>query len=89
MSHWNHRVVKSLLPDGTTEFTIREVFYNDDDTIMAHTLEAVKPYGETIKELRETLQWMLNCLDFPILIDGEVDFVDYLERHEDSNQAAA
>lgn len=75
MSHWNHRVIKETI-HGEDVYSVREVFYNDDDSIMAYTLEPVDIVGESIDALREYLQWCLNCLDKPVLIDGEVTFVD-------------
>jgi hypothetical protein len=79
MSHWNHRVVKQIGPDGSEWYSIREVFYNDDDTIYAYTQKPVDIGGDTIEDIREYLNWCLNCLDTPILIDGEVEFIDYDE----------
>ena len=76
MSHWNHRVVKQVLDDGTDWFSVREVFYNDDNSIYAYTEEPVDISGETIEGLREYLNWCLKSLDIPVLIDGEVKFVD-------------
>jgi tetrahydromethanopterin S-methyltransferase subunit H len=82
MSHWNHRVVKQIGPDGSEWYSIREVFYNDDNTIYAYTQKPVAISGDTIEDIREYLNWCLNCLDTPILIDGEVEFIDYDEKTE-------
>lgn len=83
MSHWNHRVVKETLKDGTEFFTVREVFYNDDGSIYAYTQEAASISGESIEAMREYCQWILNCLDKDILVDGEVTFVDYDKAEDD------
>jgi len=80
MSHWNHRVVKEVLEDGTDWYSVREVFYNDDNTIYAYTQEPINISGESIEELKEYVQWILDCLDKDILIDGEVEFIDYDEE---------
>jgi hypothetical protein len=77
MMPWNTRVVKQVTPEGTY-FSIREVFYNeggDDSTIYGYTTEPVEISGDNIEELREYLQWCLACLDKPVLVDGEVEFV--------------
>lgn len=76
MSHWNHRVVKEILKGGEEWYTIREVFYNDDDTIYAYTDDAIDISGESIDDLRKYLQWCLKSLDDPVLVDGEVEFVE-------------
>jgi len=84
MSHWNHRVVKEILEDGTEWFSVREVFYNKDRSIYAYTENPVDIVGESVDELREYLQWCLNCLDFPILEDGKVEFVEPEDvKHDD------
>lgn len=76
MSHWNHRVVKQKLEDGSEWFSVREVFYNDDGSIYAYTENPIDISGESIEAMREYCQWVLNCLDKDVLIDGEVVFVD-------------
>ena len=76
MSYWNHRVVKETL-DGEAWYTVREVFYNADGSIYAYTQEAVDICGESITELREYTEWVLKALDKPVLVAGEVEFVDY------------
>lgn len=75
MAHWNHRVVQSKTGDYIS-FGIHEVFYNDDGSIHAYTEEPISVCNESLKELRETLERMLRCLDKPVLIDGEVEFSD-------------
>lgn len=80
MSYWNLRVVKETLPDGEDFYSVREVFYNDDDTIYAYTEDPVDISGGSIEELREYTKWILNCLDKPILIDNEVEFVEKKEE---------
>ena len=72
---WNHRVVKEVLDNGDEWFTVREVFYNDDGSIFAYTEEPADVCGESIDEIREYLQWCLNCLDKPILEEGKVEFI--------------
>jgi len=76
MTHWNHRIVKETLSDGTDWYSVREVIYNDDKSIYAYTEEPVDICGESIDDLREYCQWIIDCLDKPILIDGEVEFKD-------------
>ncbi len=74
MSHWNHRVVKKIYENGEEEYSIREVFYNDAGEIYGYTINPVDLVCETLENLREYIQWCLNCLDKPILEDGKVEF---------------
>lgn len=76
MAHWNHRVVKEKYDNGEEYYSIRECHYNDDGSIYAYSAEARPAYGETLEDLRWTLEHMLKSLDAPVLIDGEVKFVD-------------
>jgi len=80
MSHWNHRVLKEKL-NGEDWYSVREVFYNDDGSIYSYTVEPVDISGESIADLKEYTQWILDCLDKDILIDGEVIFEDDDEFH--------
>lgn len=84
MSHWNHRVIKESL-NGEDWYSVREVFYNSDGSIYAYTDEPVEVSGDSIKELREYAQWILDCLDKPVLVDGDVEFVDMEGRLEEHN----
>jgi len=76
MSYWNHRVVKQKLQDGTDWFSVREIFYNDDDSIYAYTEKPVDISGESIEAMRVYCQWILHCLDKEILVDGDIKFVE-------------
>lgn len=63
---WNHRVVE--FENGWLE--IAEVYYEGDDVI-GHTASGVRVCGNSIDELRSTLQRMLDCLDKPIVKEME------------------
>lgn len=79
MLHWNHRVVKKDYPESAeayTEYSIREVFYNDDESIYAYTENPMETCGGSLDELREYLMRCLKALDQPVLVDGEVVFND-------------
>jgi hypothetical protein len=72
--HWNHRVVRRVYK-YEIEYSIHEAYYglNKDDK-PSITTESIAPYGESMAELRETLQRMLKALDKPVL--------DYETREE-------
>ena len=79
MSHWNHRIIKLKAQDGAElvdNYAVHEVYYNDDGTIYAYTNNPVRAYGDTLEELRETLNHMLKSLDAPVL-EQPIKCVDY------------
>lgn len=67
MGTWNYRVMK----DNDGHFTIRETFYNEEKNIEGWT-EECSPFGETLEELSDDLNYMLSALDKEILIESEV-----------------
>ena len=75
MNHWNHRVVKRtfIWLEGTeNEFTedqygIHEVYYDENGKVFAVTEEAIGPSGETMEELKESLEWITGALECPVL----------------------
>jgi hypothetical protein len=77
MTHWNHRVIKKEYPEEDyTEFAIKEVYYNEDQSIYAWTEDPCRVHGESLESLRQFLERCLKALDQPILVDGEVVFND-------------
>jgi len=52
---WNHRVMRTTDPDGTHGFAIHEVYYREDGSIEAWTMNAVSPFGTSLKELHGDL----------------------------------
>ena len=82
MAHWNHRVIQRIVGDEV-EFGIHEVYYNDDGDVEGYTEQPVRVYGETLDELRETLERMLRCLDHPVIVDSDAEFPYDRERCPD------
>ena len=80
--HWNHRVIKAVDNNGEESYSVREVFYNNDGTIYAYDSDPVDLTGETMEDLKQYLDWCYKSLDTPVLIDGEVIFVDYDEEFD-------
>lgn len=77
MTHWNHRVFSKHygVAGEFIELTIREVYYNDDGTIFNYS-GPIAIEGESIDELKQTLQWCLDCLSTPILEEEKVVVTD-------------
>lgn len=72
VTRWNHRVVHRTFADDTEEYSIREVYYNDDGSIFGFTESPIQVYGDTLAELKETVQRLMNCTDFPILEEDQI-----------------
>jgi hypothetical protein len=89
MGHWNHRVVKKVFESGEEQYSVREVFYNDNGDICAYTEDPIDLACESLDGLREYIQWCLNCLDKPILEDGKVVFAKDDYDEEELNELKA
>jgi len=80
MSTWNHRVIKRTYPRETTEdevlYGIYEVYYNEDGSIYGHTEDPVNVMEYSTDELLDTLERMMRCLGKPVLVHGEIEFVE-------------
>lgn len=61
---WNYRVM-SL--DGGESFDIHEVYYDSNHKPKAYTLNSVRPYGESLEELKQVLSRMLKATEKPAL----------------------
>jgi hypothetical protein len=80
MGHWNHRVVRRTIIEAGKPvewFGIHECFYGlPDESDPGWTDEPISVEGETVDELRETLERMLRALDKPVIIDNENEPVE-------------
>ena len=77
MMTWNYRVVRKENPGEHLEeerysFGIHEVYYNDNGTINACTVEPMDPHGMSLDELRACMDLMMGAFDKPVL-DYETD----------------
>lgn len=77
MGHWNHRVLKHNAGTEDEYLAIHEAFYGvDGEDDVVWTRDPITVTGETIEELRETLERMLRALETPVLDYGNAQ--DYL-----------
>ena len=75
---WNYRIVSEKAPEG--EFLqLYEVYYDDDGKIKGMTENPMKPYGESVEELQNDLEYMMEDLKQPVLDMKE------LEKHFEEN----
>jgi hypothetical protein len=70
---WNHRVIRSVEPDGTEFFGVHEVHYDDDGKPSLYSADPVAVCGGALDEIRWTLDRMREAVDKPIL--SKSDFV--------------
>ena len=76
---WNNRIIKHE-KDGTTWYSVHEVFYNEDGSIYAYTDDAITIIGETEEETIEQVEQILRDIkDTPVLVASEIEFKDYEE----------
>lgn len=69
MSHWNHRVIRATDPTGETYYTVHECFYRKDGDKIPYlwTEGPARPIGESVEDLRWSLEKMAASLSHPIL----------------------
>jgi len=70
MSDWNYRVVKrmwynKLHEDDQEMFDLCEVYYDENGDVDYITEAYITEHS--IDDIRETLQWMLQSLDKPVI----------------------
>lgn len=74
--YWNHRVIKRQVGIGTsyeqTEYVLSEVYYNDEDHSVLGWTEKEYPWGLNVDEIRQTLHWMLDATERPVLDEAEL-----------------
>ncbi len=78
--YWNHRVI--LWQHGFRdiektkpyfEYGIHEVWYNEENEVVLWTEDAVEPFGETLDELKQSIDWMRAACEKPVLIETELE----------------
>lgn len=77
MKTWNYRV----MVDADGNYTIREVFYNEDKAIEGWTDECA-PFGENFDQLKQDMEYMLQALSRDIIIEAHL-MDDKLEEFKD------
>lgn len=64
---WNNRIRKRVTPGGDPYYDIVECYYDDDNKIYGWTETSIAPHGNTKKELKQDLEWMLKAFDSPVI----------------------
>lgn len=74
--YWNHRVLRKSPDDRRPdyhEFFISEVYFNSDDGRIIGWTEQEIVWGESVEEIRQSLEWMLEALDKPVVVVEELE----------------
>ncbi len=69
MSHWNYRIIKKDIQNGSqteTTYGIYEVYYKKDKPYL-WTEQPQAIYAESIEQLRESIFWQIFAFNKPIL----------------------
>ena len=66
---WTYRVFR----DSQGRYSIREVFYDLDNTIVDYSKAPVALVGASFEELMQLVQWFKDAFDLPVLALEEVD----------------
>ncbi len=72
MMQWDYRVF--LEPDG--DYTIREVFYAKDGSILGCTENEVSPTGRSLAELSEDMEAFTSALSKPVLTVADIPKIE-------------
>lgn len=75
---WNYRVFKETNGD----FIIREVFYDQNGSILGCTENSVEPFGHSLEELSQDIQFWQAALSLPILTLDDIPIKKYEEQHQ-------
>ena len=65
---WNHRIVI----DKYGTYSIREVYYEPNDRIIAWTERPVSPCGESMDEISADIALMMKAFDKSVLLEEEL-----------------
>lgn len=65
--HWNYRVIKDIADHAEYPFSIREVYYNENDEPYICDSEPYAITAESVNELAESFKWALRALDKPVI----------------------
>ena len=70
---WNHRIIRERATSEEAElneeeffYTIREVYYDDGQPELV-TMEGDAPWGTTVDELKQDVEWFSKALGQPVL----------------------
>jgi hypothetical protein len=83
MSYWQYRVVRTTNESPNVDiedefnFSIREVYYNDKSEITAITENAAAPWGESIDDIKRSLERMTLACNKDVLISEDIVYGEW------------
>ena len=80
MISWNYRVFR----EKNGDYVIREVFYEEDGSILGCTESAVEPWGRSLEELARDIESFKEALMLPVLTLADIP--DGETKQERSNE---
>ena len=80
LANWNYRIVKRKINEED-EYSIREVYYNDDGSIFGLDNNPVIVCCDMLDDLKEITKRLLACIDYPILNEDQVVCIDQEDLH--------
>jgi len=81
---WNFRVIRRTDLHGNHYYTIHEVYTNGSGSIGMWSKDAIHAQGDTLGELKQELEWMLDALKKPVLKEVDDKLVEVGEDLSDS-----
>jgi hypothetical protein len=87
--HWNHRIVVRLQDSLEPLYELREIYYRDDGSIEGWSAAPVRVMGDSVKEMKQSLRWMLKAMDKPVLVEKKQGRKETLVPVEEGNESMA
>lgn len=88
MGHWNYRVCKETYNKGTDfeeiGFTVREAYYNSDNSMWGLTDGLRGAYGDSVEDLKDGITKMMQAFDRSVV---DVDTVVFSSMESDSDDS--
>jgi len=61
---WNYRVMTC---DNGLTYEIYEVYYHYNGSLKMYTENSIKPFGESLEDLKDELNMMIKAFENPVL----------------------
>jgi hypothetical protein len=78
---WTYRVFR----DSQERYSIREVFYESDNTIISYGAAPVAVVGASFEELMQLVKWFRDAFDLPVLSLEEIDKQMTMQKTQPAN----